>query len=63
MLFARILRPAAYGASVISVETSMAERMPGVVTVVREGDLVAVLADTDEAADRAHDLLTAEWAE
>ena len=42
----------ARGATLASVDTSVAERMPGVVQVVREDDLVAVLADTDEHAAR-----------
>ncbi len=41
-LYARILRPPAHGAVLTSVDTSAAEKAPGV-TVVREGDLVAVL--------------------
>jgi isoquinoline 1-oxidoreductase len=63
MLFARVLRPSAYGVRLVSVDTSIAERLPGVVGVVNEGNLVAVLAENDEAADRAHDLIEATWTE
>lgn len=50
MLYARILRPPAHGATLKSVDTSAAEKMPGV-TVVNQDGLVAVLhADAEEAA-------------
>jgi len=39
-LHARILRPPAHGASLTDIDTSAAERVPGV-RVVRDGDLVA----------------------
>jgi nicotinate dehydrogenase subunit B len=51
MLYARILRPPAHGAKLKSVDTAAAGKIEGV-TVVHEGDLVAVLhADPDQAAD------------
>jgi isoquinoline 1-oxidoreductase len=51
MLYARILRPPAHGAKLKSVDTSAAEKLEGI-TVVREGDLVAVLHPSpDQAAD------------
>ena len=49
MLFAAVLRPPAVGATLASVDTSAAERMPGVVQVVHDDDLIAVLADTRRA--------------
>ncbi|MGE3075068.1 MAG: molybdopterin cofactor-binding domain-containing protein [Dehalococcoidia bacterium] len=63
MLFARILRPPSFGAQLRSVDTSVAERMPGVVQVVNDGKMVAILAESDQQADMAHDLLVAEWDE
>lgn len=63
MLFARILRPISYGASLRSFDGALAERVPGVIQVVQTPEFVAVLAETDEAADRGHDALIAEWAE
>jgi nicotinate dehydrogenase subunit B len=51
MLYASILRPPAHGAVRKSLDTSEAEKIPGV-TVVHEGDLVAVLhARPDMAAE------------
>ncbi len=52
MLYARILRPPAHGATLTRVDTSAAESMPGV-TVVNEAGLVAVLCDDPELAGRA----------
>ncbi len=51
MLYASILRPPAHGAKLKKVDTSAAEKIEGV-TVVHEGDLVAVLhPNPDQAAD------------
>jgi isoquinoline 1-oxidoreductase len=50
MLYAKLLRPPAHGARLKNVDTSAAEKIEGA-TVVREGDLVAVLhANPDQAA-------------
>lgn len=57
-LHARILRPPAHGAVLESVDTSAAERVPGV-RVVRDGDLVAVLHEHRDEADRAVALVKA----
>jgi len=61
MLFARILRGPSFGARHVEVDSSAAEHMPGVVSVVRDGDLVAVLAEDDESADRALSVIDATW--
>ena len=51
MLYAKILRPPAHGASLKSVDTSAAEKIEGA-SVVRDGDIVAVLhKNPDEAED------------
>jgi isoquinoline 1-oxidoreductase len=55
---ARILRPPAHGATLATVDTSAAERVPGV-RVVRDGDLVAVLHAHRDEADRALALVKA----
>ena len=51
-LHARILRPPAHGATLASVDTSAAEKIPGV-RVVRDRDLVAVLHKNRDEADKA----------
>jgi len=63
MLFAAVLRPPSRGAQLASVDLSVAERMPGVALTVSDGDLVAVLADTDERATRAAAVVQAQWSE
>jgi nicotinate dehydrogenase subunit B len=51
MLYAKLLRPPAHGAKLRKVDTSAAEKIEGV-TVVHEGDLIAVLhKDPDQAAE------------
>jgi isoquinoline 1-oxidoreductase len=61
MLFARILRSPSTDSRLVDADTSVAERMPGVVDVIHEGDLVAVLAEDDESADRALGVVQATW--
>jgi len=51
MLYAKILRPPAHGAKLTSLDTSAAEKIEGI-RLVRDGDLIAVLAkNPDEAED------------
>jgi nicotinate dehydrogenase subunit B len=52
MLYASILRPPAHGATVRNVNTSAAEKMPGVIVVNQDG-LIAVLHQDPEAAGKA----------
>jgi len=61
MLFARILRASSFGARLVEIDSSAAEQMPGVVSVARDGDLVAVLASDDESAERALSVVQATW--
>ncbi len=60
MLYARILRPPAHGATRKSLDTSKAKGMSGV-TVVEKDDLVAVLHADPQAAGQALALIKAEW--
>lgn len=57
---ARILRPPAHGATLGQVDTSAAERLPGI-KVVRDADMVAVLHEHRDEADKALALVKAEW--
>jgi len=59
-LHARILRPPAHGAVMTQVDTSAAEARPGV-RVVRDGDLVAVLHERWDEADKALALVKAQF--
>jgi isoquinoline 1-oxidoreductase len=60
MLYGKVLRPATLGATLVSLKTEAAEKMPGV-TVVRDGDFVGVTAPSEHAAERAIAALQAEW--
>ncbi|MCX6546193.1 MAG: molybdopterin-dependent oxidoreductase [Acidobacteria bacterium] len=59
-LHARILRPPAHGATMTQVDTSAAEQVPGV-RVIRDGDMVAVLHEHRDEADRALALIKAQF--
>src|SRR5690606_26374775 len=61
VLFATVIRPPAYGARATSVDLSIAERMPGVVQVVHDDDLIAILAETDEDGAQAARVASIEW--
>jgi isoquinoline 1-oxidoreductase len=60
MLYGKVLRPASFGASLVTVETRQAAQLPGV-TVVREGDFVGVVAPSQEQAERALAAIRATW--
>jgi len=60
MVFARILRPPAWGASLKSADVSGAEKIAGV-KVLRDGDLIAVVSDNQDKANIAVTKIKAEW--
>jgi nicotinate dehydrogenase subunit B len=60
LVHGRVLRPAAFGASLVSLDTSAAEAMPGV-TVVRDGDFAGATAPTEHLAAQAVAAMRAEW--
>ncbi|MEW5900717.1 MAG: molybdopterin cofactor-binding domain-containing protein [Acidobacteriota bacterium] len=60
MRCARILRPPVHGAKLKSVDTSAVEKMSGA-QVIRDGELVAVLHDSFDLADKALSMIQAEW--
>ena len=60
MLHAAILRPPAHGAKLRSVDTAAAEKMRGI-RVVKDGGMVAVLADAPDGAREALAAIKAEW--
>jgi nicotinate dehydrogenase subunit B len=63
MLYAHIVRPPTYVAKLISVQTDVVEKMPGVVKVVRNGSFLGVIAKREEQALAAAKTLTssAQW--
>jgi isoquinoline 1-oxidoreductase len=60
MRYGRIVRAPRIGATLSSVDLSGAQALPGV-TVVREADLLGVVADSTPAANKAASLIRAEW--
>jgi isoquinoline 1-oxidoreductase len=62
MLFAKILRPPSFGATVRSADTSGAAAMAGVL-VVHDGNFIAVAAPTTRLANRAIAAIKATWQE
>jgi isoquinoline 1-oxidoreductase len=52
MLYARVLRPPAHGAKLMSVDTTAAEKVEGA-TVIRDGELIAVLHKNFDEAEVA----------
>jgi CO/xanthine dehydrogenase Mo-binding subunit len=59
-LHARILRPPAHGATLKEADTSAAEKTAGV-RVVKDGDLIAVLHERPDGAERALGLIQARF--
>ncbi len=57
---ARVLRPPAHGAKLVRADASEARKLAGV-TVVEDGDLLAVLHADPEAAEQALGRVRAEW--
>ena len=64
-LHARVVRPPSYGATLRSVDEAVVRAMPGVVAVVRDGNFLAVVAETEHGAITAMSALAgrATWTE
>ena len=60
MLFARIVRPDSYGATLVSADTSEAAKIPGI-RVVMDSDLVALLHENRDKVDEAIAKVKAEF--
>ena len=60
MLYGKILRAPSYGATLSSVDAGAARKMKGVV-VVEDGDCIGVAAPDAHTAQKAIDLIRAEW--
>jgi CO/xanthine dehydrogenase Mo-binding subunit len=60
MLYGKVLRPSAFRASLKSLDTSEAEKIPGV-KVVRDGNFVGVTAPDSATATKAIKAMRAEW--
>jgi CO/xanthine dehydrogenase Mo-binding subunit len=60
MLYGKVVRPAAFNATVASVDSSAAETIPDV-KVVKDGDFIAVAAPDREAANSAAEQIKVNW--
>jgi isoquinoline 1-oxidoreductase len=60
MLFGKVLRPSSFNPTLVSLDTSEAEKMPGV-TVVHDGTFIGAAAADEETAARGVAAIRAEW--
>jgi len=60
MLFGKVLRPTGFNATLDSVDTSAAEKMPGV-KLVRDGDFIGLAAPDAYTAEQAIAAIKARW--
>jgi nicotinate dehydrogenase subunit B len=60
MLHGKVVRPPSFGATLVSADTRAAEQTPGV-TVVRDGNFLAVAAPTTAQAEKAATAIKADW--
>lgn len=58
MVFGRAVRPPSRGATLDGVDIRRTQALPGVITVVVDGDFLGVVADREETANRAADRLS-----
>ena len=59
MLFGHLVRPPTYASKLVSVNTANAQKMPGVVKIVRNGSFLGVIAKREEQAMAAANALNA----
>ena len=62
MLYAKVLRPPSHDSRLASVDVSEAQNIPGVI-VIQEDDLIAVLHEKPDLAEKALALVSARWLE
>jgi len=60
MLYGKVVRASKFQAKLTSADSSVAEKMPGVV-VVRDGEFIGVAAPSEELATRAAAAIKTEW--
>jgi len=61
MLYGAVLRSPFIDASLSNADTSSAEKMPGVVKVVKEEDFIGVIANSFVEAEKAKEAIEATW--
>jgi isoquinoline 1-oxidoreductase len=60
MMFGKVLRPAGFNATLASLDTSAAEKLP-TTKIVRDGDFVGVVAEDASTAEQALSSIQAKW--
>jgi len=60
LVYARIVRPPSHAAKLVSVDTSEAKKIEGV-QIIQDGDLVAALHENPEMAEKARNLIKADF--
>jgi isoquinoline 1-oxidoreductase len=60
MLFGKVVRPAAFNATLVSSDTKAAEAMPGV-KVVTDGNFIGVVAPDQQTATKAANAIAVDW--
>lgn len=63
MTYGAVLHPPSFGARLTRLQAADAEKLPGVVAVVHDGDFVGVVAERPDIAEQGLALLKAEWEE
>jgi isoquinoline 1-oxidoreductase len=63
MVYGAVLYPPSFGAHLVSINSQAAEKLPGVIKVVREADFVGVVAAWPDVAEKAVALIKAAWKE
>jgi len=61
MLHGRVVRPPAHGATALEVDEQSVAKIPGLVKVVRKGDLIGVVCEREEQAIKAAAALQIKW--
>ncbi len=63
MVYAKVIRPPSPGSKLRVIESSRAELVDGFLTLVRDGDFAAVVAESPHSAERAAEAVRARWDE
>jgi isoquinoline 1-oxidoreductase len=63
MVWAKVVRPPAFGATLTDIDFAEAEAMPGVVGTYRDGDFAGLAAETNAQAEAALAKVKATWQE
>ena len=63
MLYGKVLRPPSYGAQLLQIDSTRAERVPGLIMLVSEEEFVGVICEREDVAEYALDAIRARWQE